>query len=292
MEDAASRDIFLHIPKTAGTTLKEIVRRQYDPNNLVKCYYEKTGESVRELAERCGRLSRERQGERMCFVGHMGFGLHDFLSGPSVYFTMIRNPIDRVVSGYYHARRSPNHRLHAQAQTMDIEEFVGSGLVSWMDNGQTRLLSGADFEGELHGRGEIAFGQCPPELLERAKRNLKRHFRVVGVTERFDESLLLLKKAFGWGDISYARLNVGRNVLHRSLSKAARDLLTNYNNLDLELYAYAEALLGDAIHEHGPALNRHVKYFALLNGVNDRARGMSRSFRSTAKRALRHLKVS
>ena len=47
-------------------------------------------------------------------------------------------------------------------------------------------------------------------MLETAKRNLEAHFAWVGITERFDESLVLLGRTFGWRDVRYVSANVSR----------------------------------------------------------------------------------
>lgn len=41
------------------------------------------------------------------------------------------------------------------------------------------------------------YGQCSPEMLESAKKNLQ-DFAAVGLTERYNETLILLKRAFNW----------------------------------------------------------------------------------------------
>ena len=51
---------------------------------------------------------------------------------------------------------------------------------------------------------------APPEMLERAKRNLEEHFAWVGITERFDESLVLLGGHSAGRDVRYVSRNVAR----------------------------------------------------------------------------------
>lgn len=42
----------------------------------------------------------------------------------------------------------------------------------------------------------VPFGKVTREMLEQAKENLMCHFKVIGLTERFDESMMLLRKDF------------------------------------------------------------------------------------------------
>ena len=102
---------------------------------------------------------------------------------------MLRNPAARVVSGYYFARRRPQHYLYEPivGNNLDIERFVSGGITTETDNGQLRLLTGHI--------DDIEIGGCTRQLLEQAKTNLIKHFAAVGLAERFDESLLLIKKS-------------------------------------------------------------------------------------------------
>ena len=59
-------------------------------------------------------------------------------------------------------------------------------------------------------------------MLERAKRNLDEHFSWLGMTERFDESLILLRRTFGWRDVRYVSRNVSRS--RAELTPAQREL--------------------------------------------------------------------
>ena len=64
---------------------------------------------------------------------------------------------------------------------------------------QCKIIAGAVYE-----------GPCTAEIFERAKENLRRHFSVVGLSERFEETLALMKLRFGWKLKSYASFNVTR----------------------------------------------------------------------------------
>ena len=78
---------------------------------------------------------------------------------------------------------------------MGLKEYVEQGLSVELNNGQTRLLSGKE-----HG---YEFGNTPEELLTLSIENIENHFSLVGLVERFDESLLLMKKILGYEDIRY-----------------------------------------------------------------------------------------
>ncbi len=133
-------------------------------------------------------------------MGHMTFGLHEALPRPSTYVTLLREPLALIVSQYHHVRRHEGHILHEAAQEYpDLASYVRSGISLEMDNSQTRAFA---------GDSTTPFGGCTQAMLDRAKANLADAFSVVGLTERFDESLVLMERAFGWTKLRYVTVNV------------------------------------------------------------------------------------
>jgi hypothetical protein len=129
-----------------------------------------------------------------------------------------------------------------------------------MDNMQTRLLSGV--------WTDLGFGECDEETLTLAKQNLRERFCVVGLTERFDETLLLLKRALGWRNVNYVRHNVTRGRPRRtSVDAETLSVLQASNQLDIQLYAYAKTLLADKIRAQGPSFSRELMAFRFSNDL-------------------------
>ncbi len=46
-------------------------------------------------------MPEEKRNKIRCLKGHMPFGLHKYLLNSSVYLTVLREPIERVISHYY-----------------------------------------------------------------------------------------------------------------------------------------------------------------------------------------------
>jgi hypothetical protein len=85
----------------------------------------------------------------------------------------------------------------------------------------------------------------------------------VGLTERFDESMVLLKALVATNlNISYEPVNVARknNLAERLLStESTRQMLIEANQVDLELYNFARQELYPAFQRaYGPNLERDV----------------------------------
>jgi hypothetical protein len=245
--------IFLHIPKAAGTTLHRIIEQQYEPNTIFTIHEGKTIIDFKNLSE--AQRARIR-----VLKGHLYFGLHEFLPRPSTYITMVRDPIERVISHYYFELRTPSHELYKKikSQNMSLEDFVRSGVCLHLDNGQTRLLS-------TTGAG-IGYGQCSNELLESAKKNLREHFAVVGLVERFDETLILLKRKFKWKMPFYIKQNVTKQrPLKENIPKDTLKLIESYNQLDIELYKYTQKLFEELINQQPPLFELELKSLKLFN---------------------------
>jgi hypothetical protein len=96
----------------------------------------------------------------------------------------------------------------------------------------------------------VAYGSCTEEHLERARENLANHFAVTGLLERFDETLLVLPRRFGWKHPFYSRANVTeKREPVGAVSREAKRAIEKYSRLDQQLYLLAADLLNERIAE-------------------------------------------
>ena len=186
----SKRLIFVHVPRTGGTTLDRIVARNYSGSQTFAFVASDMAGSI----ARYRALDERRRGSLRLFTGHVAFGL-DQIVGPADYMTMLRDPVERAVSIFEYIARRPSHPLHAQARQMTLTAFLDSELYGHASNGQCKLLSGVELE-------------APPApadagTLELAWENLRSRFVAVGLTERYDESLLVYRHRLGWRRLSY-----------------------------------------------------------------------------------------
>jgi hypothetical protein len=77
-------------------------------------------------------------------------------------------------------------------------------------------------------------------MLDEAKRNVEEQFSVVGLTERFDESVVLLGQAFGWQNLVYEPVNVWESPPPAELPPETLRRIEDENWLDRELYEFAK----------------------------------------------------
>jgi hypothetical protein len=264
--------IFLHIGKTAGSTMRQILKRQFRSSQTMTV---RARRRPREetLADFALLPEADRLRPRL-IMGHTVFGLHEHVPRPCRYVTMVRDPVRLAVSQHRYVLRTPGHRHHEVAQGMSLEEYVESGLALEMDNSQMRAIA-----------GDIGtpFGGCTPEMLEIAKRNLAGHFAWVGVTERFDESVVLLGHTFGWRDVRYVSANVARGGAPPT--DAELDLVRRANHLDLELYEHACRLLDERI-AAAPEFADALERFRRANGRYGRWGRLTYTLPARIKRRL------
>jgi hypothetical protein len=264
--------LFLHIPKAAGTTLNQMIAYQvgraektvgeeglfhsgvyyYPGRGLGGGFLKDPQLSVPDNVVRA--LGRR---DLCAVVGHFWFGIHRHVPSPMDYVTLLRHPVDRIVSLYYHLRRyypgysEENQKFFRERMVrpvdlagMTLEEFIDSPPFREVDNDQTRRIAGEEPE----------LGGCTEALLEKAKENLRRHFSVAGVTERFDETLVLLKRTHGWakGLLYYPKNTNPDRPPTETLPEALREAIRRRNWLDDQLHHFVNTLLDERIAAEGP----------------------------------------
>lgn len=253
--------IFMHVPKTAGTSLRHIVQSQFQPNNVFEFYNLKTlPPKVRKGIEKYNNLSEAQQKAIKFVSGHVGFGLHEFLSRPCTYITVLRDPVERVISYYYFLLRNQNIIVKDKTLSEFVQTFGG------VHNSMTCYLSGLTLQAQLQDSSiDLKSQQFAQETLEKAKINLENHFKVVGFVDRFDETCILLKKILGWNiPAFYTRKNVAKNSnVTREISPETLSLIHKFNQLDIQLYSYAREKFEDAIAQQGTAFKEDLDNFKL-----------------------------
>ncbi len=152
-------------------------------------------------------------------------------------FTVLRDPVDRVVSQYRHAARTPdpwNRYLHDRiAAGMRIEDMAADPhLVDAFARAQARQLAGCLWSPDAPTLDDDA-------LLAAALDGLDRCI-AVGVTERLDASVLVIADAFGWpAPPPVARLNAAPHAGGPAVDEELRAGIRDVCRIDVTLYTRA-----------------------------------------------------
>ncbi|QEL15996.1 sulfotransferase family 2 domain-containing protein [Limnoglobus roseus] len=258
--------LFMHIPKTAGTTLRFIVEQQYRPGNLYPIY-----PGHREQLDVFHAFAR-RQLPR-AVMGHFRFGLHLRLAPLSRYVTFFRDPVDQVISHYNHLLNSdrPDHR-----EIVRPRGGLGQFLVhEWARNLQTQYVTGLSAE-------EI--DADPDEAFHTAVGILQHHFLGFGVVEKFAASVHAMADRLGWSVPRFSALNRSaerpRRLLRKALDRCLIDRIVQANSCDVRLHAYASEFIRATSVPHFRQGLRFPYFFNVKSLL-------SRSHRQKAKDRLR-----
>jgi hypothetical protein len=158
------------------------------------------------------------------------------------YLTFLRDPVKRYISHF-------QYQNNALGKNWTLDEFLAEER---LNNFITKRIAGS-------------------LDVDRAKEILERDYLLVGLTERFDESLLMLKKKLDMPGfvINYEKKNVARNTSTRDRlidDEEAMDRIRKKNTLDLELYDYASKTIFEReLENYGDSMDDDLTAFRESN---------------------------
>jgi hypothetical protein len=255
--------IFQHIRKTAGTSFRRVLEDNIRGGRHLFMSAPKEDDATADLGawyEQYWKALRGR--EREALIGaasHSANFLIPLTDRPVRALTILRDPIDRVLSRYYFFNNQKDWTLNdyysTDKATRNPEFF----------NGQARSLLAPHYDVTRLG---FDVGPGPDADVWRARlfRVLSEYY-TVGISERFDESVRLIGRQLGWRrlDIPEVRVNAER-TRDEVLDDEAYTRVRDANWLDVEMYEHFAATLGD-LFEVGDELEaRALGYRAKLDG--------------------------
>lgn len=238
---------FIHIFKTAGTSLLEYLHSQFAPDQVSPfCFW--TPRNHWSAAEQAN-LDVDLRPYSL-ITGHYFYAqIAPFVTNPH-YITMLRDPIERTISGYAQQQRVEGAIHAAEANQLALRDFVRDATTSRLTNNlQTRVFGGALRGTPRHPRDLMQMGEDWQAMdLALAKARLDE-CAVVGFTEHFAESLQLLSYRFGWAPPpSQIHLNQAPSK-SVALDDETLSVLHEVNRADIELYAHGLKRFQKEYHE-------------------------------------------
>lgn len=225
------RIIFLHVKKSAGTTLNSVLTLQYVRK---RTFWISPGNPESSFLK----LSQNEKNSIDLLRGHINFGCHEWFSDDSAYITVLREPKKRVFSylNYWTqesiAHRDKNGWWFQLIREHSPEDLLAKEMHFELENGMVRQLSGKGNSDE----------RCNQHDLDLAMHNLEKRCIAFGLTERFNDSLALFQQALGWRmPIVFSSAKVrSQNIIQ--LDERLSELILERNTLDEKLYQFAKEL--------------------------------------------------
>ena len=223
--EPAEPRLFLHIPKTAGSSFRESLRFSIGEENLVEDYANqrnhKASSPYKFLTEARNPSAFKKHliKKRNAWVsGHVQYSRYERVIPPSETFAFVRHPVDRLVSAYKHKCRHKGLKL-------SFEEYVEQDLVH---NKQSKYLP-------LEIISDLAF---------------------VGLTEEYSLSLEYLNWRYGLGLIEVQRQKSPKEQgVH--VDKRLFDMICEKSSKDFDLYKLAKKIFQEKISEMQSSFNKN-----------------------------------
>ncbi|MCF6171089.1 MAG: sulfotransferase family protein [Bacteroidales bacterium] len=218
--------ISIHIPKTAGTSFRNILKEHFGEESVVR--FDIVGKEKVILVENKELKPNKLPAHIKVIHGH--FNYIDLIEKLEIkkdvpVITWLRNPVERVISNYFYLAKRLKEELREEEKGLDILSKMQKSLIEYARlelnrNRMSKFLDGISLE-------EMKF---------------------VGVHEFFDEDLEYFGRLFGFEDIQTLEHNI-TGVKHKVCVEVAQEI-ESLNALDMGIYNKGIKLRGKRINKY------------------------------------------
>lgn len=261
--------VFLHLPKTAGTSFNTYLTREFGRRHVLHT----PNADIRDGSATYLALPPQRQAAVRLVRGHILHGLHTHVDRPVRYFTLLRDPLSRLRSYYNHIASEAAMRpdlstpwFDAVRDWTDAESFVARSARQ-SDNYMVRALSGVRFPR----------GGCTDEILAQAIANLDS-MAAFGIHERLNESACLIAADMGFRALPVLTRTKSGNPPRIRLTETDEAFLRDLNRYDVALYAHACRRLEERLAAE-PGIVARAEFYRRLTPVASGVEGALRRAR-------------
>jgi|GEM_PF-4737932 len=230
--------VFLHIPKTAGTTFMNLLYHFFPKTTFCPWYY-------------MDNIPDKIEGYKV-YAGHLYYDvIRRFVKQDAFYLTFLRDPIERTISNYYEIKKDAEKSPEKYSDFPDtLEKFIfDPNYANQLTNLQTRLLSQEMAFSDLTELSQVWHRyndaiSIHEDVTDEQVRSVLDRLHFVGITERFNESLALLFYTLGWEPIfDQERLNIGTyQAKAKNLPAHVLARIIDMNRQDIKLYEQGKTL--------------------------------------------------
>lgn len=212
--------IYIHVPKCAGSSVKEQFRNWFGRNLMFNYYNEKKGKLPQKRNIKKTFSSGFKR--NICIYGHFnmqrGFGIKDLYPEVNQFITIIRDPAELVISNYYYLKR------------------VGA---EWIDKSR---IPDEDFEQYINNCEMNFINHFPSDFnKDNFKYYLEENFIYIGIVEDLEYSLSKIARLL---DKSLPKKIHRINETKRPEShnyEMAKEILIQRFPFEFELYDYVKS---------------------------------------------------
>ena len=222
--------VFLHVPKTAGTSLKVMLRTQYNRRDVCPLTFQHQFDKADRIELDAYKL----------FLAHIGYDTARALSGNVI--TVLRDPFERIVSLYYYLRnKHPDSGAGYYAKRLCFADFISlerPEIIVGIHNTQTWQIA---YGHAMRYREEHVRNITDDQLYNIATKRIDE-MSVVGVQDDLPSFIQRVNRVFGFS-IQYR----GEKVNKTAIKKPASEFLPSdylravpFIHMDICLYKYVK----------------------------------------------------
>lgn len=228
MSEQKQAYFYLHIPSSGGTTMWSILREVYGSAEVNRL---KSSEDDAELAAGGSDETGSAASQRVVGGHWRSWRAAKVFPGRQM-FTVLRNPVDQAISAYSRSvrngKKAPPKGDFGKGLLEHVKELKDFGRIGGYLGPRKARLAKTDAEMEA--------------VLAATREGMSSDFMLVGLSERYNQTLFLLADLMGWKDVPvYDRRNVGEKP-DKALDPALRAELESLRAAELGLYHHAVAL--------------------------------------------------
>lgn len=220
--------IFIHVPKTAGRSVRDVFQGWFGAG-LIRHYFDEPTGRMPEIHDIDARHSRAAP---VCVYGHFnrdrGFGVEHSYPRARQFVTILRDPFDMVTSHYYFLRRTAGN-------WQDRSRMPGGSLAAYLETTRPNMLN-----------------HFPRPVTAENYRDIVEEFFVdIGCTEALVPSLTRIAHRLGqrFDPASLPHRNRSDRDDQDAAVQSLRALFRDRNPVECAVYDYARARLAPPAQE-------------------------------------------
>lgn len=236
-EKRPQKILFDHLPKCGGSTLNSYLQEHYPYRKT----YTINGQEPQASVDRFKQMPQNVRYGYDLINGHMANQLLDSVHPDCLKVTLLRDPVERIISHYFYARSIPFHYLHDRihAEGITLHDYVSmEDLSTELQNWYIKHFSGLTADAVKHD---------PETAVSLAYDTLMNRYDLVGFLDQYSAFIKSLQKLANLRHpYRTKRINVTQNKPTKdSIPAETLQRIRQFNDLDIKLYARLHTALAE-----------------------------------------------